>query len=326
MPDPGPSSVSTATRNLIEHIVAFAGERPVDELSELRRRLEALLADVGDRAVTQLVKRLMTTGKDFTYYPPDPLARRIQHEVATLVEATVLLGAENLSAIGDRPAVLLANHLSYSDANLLEVLLRRAGLEQMADRLTVVVGPKVYSDPYRRFSSLCFGTVKTPQPSGLSSDEAVMTAREVALLARETIALALERIEGGDALLIFVEGTRSRGGTMQRALQAVSRYFEAPERWIVPVGIQGSERLVPVGIERLHQTPVTCRVGRPVQAGTLAARSGPSRSLRMDAIGVAIARLLPPEYRGVYAENLPERQAAREIADAVFGSSVDSAR
>jgi hypothetical protein len=38
----------------------------------------------------------------------------------------------------------------------------------------------------------------------------------------------------------------------------------------------------------------------------------------MDAIGVAIARLLPPEYRGVYAEGAPDQAAARAVADAIF--------
>jgi 1-acyl-sn-glycerol-3-phosphate acyltransferase len=219
----------------------------------------------------------------------------------------------------DRPMVLLSNHLSYSDANLLEFLLSKAGLAKVADRLTVVVGPKVYSEPFRRFSSLCFGTIKTPQSATRASEDAVMSTREVARLARETIAIAAERQAAGDALLIFVEGTRSRNGAMQRALQGVTRYFEEPERILVPLGLHGTERFVPVGDERLYPTHVTFRVGRPVEARVLAERCGSNRALRMDAIGAAIARLLPAEYRGVYADDLPEQEEARRIAEAVFG-------
>jgi 1-acyl-sn-glycerol-3-phosphate acyltransferase len=322
MPDPGPISVASAAGRLIDRILAFAGGRPAEQLEGLRTRLELLLANEETNAVARLVQRLMTTGNDFAYYPPDPLARRIQHEVAALAvsEDSTLGGSEHLEELRGKPLVLLSNHLSYSDANLLEFLLSRDGFTELADRLTVVAGPKVYMDPFRRFSSLCFGTVKTPQSSARSSEDAVMPAREVARLARETIAIAVNREAGGDAVLVFVEGTRSRNGAMQRALQAVTRYFEVPERIIVPVAVHGTERFVPVGEERIHESRVTCRLGRPAEARVLAERCGPNRQLRMDVVGVAIARLLPPEYRGVYDEALPERQEARVIANEVFGN------
>jgi 1-acyl-sn-glycerol-3-phosphate acyltransferase len=324
MPDSAPQSVSSAARRLLDRILAFAGDRTPAELEDLRIRLEPLLASNDDDAVARLVQRLMTTGNDFAYYPPDPLARRIQHEVAKLAvtDESALFGAEQLAAFRGQPMVLLSNHLSYSDANLLEVLLLRAGLADVAERLTVVAGPKVYMDPFRRFSSLCFGTVKTPQSNARSSEDAVMSTREVARLARETISIAVERQAQGDALLLFVEGTRSRNGCMQRALQGVTRYFEDPARLIVPLAIHGTERFVPVaGEERLHASHVTCRLGRPAEAGSLAQRCGSSRQLRMDAIGIAIARLLPPEYRGVYDDQLPERAEARQIADEIFGGA-----
>lgn len=69
----------------------------------------------------------------------------------------VPLGTGHLAAVAGKPVVVAANHLSYSDANLLEVLLHQAGAGALADRLTVVAGPKVYSNLRRRFSSLCFG-------------------------------------------------------------------------------------------------------------------------------------------------------------------------
>jgi hypothetical protein len=41
----------------------------------------------------------------------------------------------------------------------------------------------------------------------------------------------------------------------------------------------------------------------------------------MDVIGAAIARLLPPEYRGVYADDIPEQQEARDIAAEISGEA-----
>jgi 1-acyl-sn-glycerol-3-phosphate acyltransferase len=320
MEDPAPVSVPSAARRLVERILAFAAEKP-ELRDDLRERLEGVLASEDAQAVGRLIQRLMTTGNEFGYYPPDPLARRIQHEVAktAVTNETKLVGVENLAGVLDQPLIFLSNHLSYSDANMLEVLLLNAELAGVADRLTVVVGPKVYSDPFRRFSSLCFGTIKTPQSAARSSEEAVMSTREVARLARETIAVAAERQAAGDALLIFVEGARSRSGAMQRSLQGIARYFEEPERVLVPLGLQGTERLVPVGDERLYPTHVTFRIGRPVPARVLAERCGTNRSLRMDVIGAAIASLLPPEYRGVYADDVPDQQEAREIAAEIFG-------
>ncbi len=319
MPEPGPISIASAAHLIVERILTFAGERPPEELAALRVRLEQLLASEPADAVRTFVDRLLTTGSEFTFYPPDPLARSVQHVVAEFVlqPDSALLGAEHLTGVLDRPLLLLSNHLSYSDANLVEFLLRKAGCGSVADRLTVVVGPKVYSDPFRRFSSLCFGTIKTPQSATRSSEEAVMPQREIARRAREAISIAMERQVEGDAILIFVEGTRSRRGAMQRALPGIARYLELPETMIVPVAISGSERFVPIGVEHVNPTRVVIRLGRPASVSALTAAAGGNRQLRMDAVGVAIARLLPPEYRGAYGtEDVAEASA---VADSIFG-------
>ena len=118
----------------------------------------------GPRALDSLCERLAHAGRDWSYYPPDPLARRI-HEVLAdrlLTEDSTVHGIEHAMAVGRGPVVIVANHLSYSDANLLEVLLRRAGAAALSDRLAVIAGPKVYSSLTRRFSSLCFGSNQNP--------------------------------------------------------------------------------------------------------------------------------------------------------------------
>ena len=47
-----------------------------------------------------------------------------------------------------------------------------SGDAALANRLTAVAGPKVFTSRERRFSSLCFGTIKVPQSSEVASGEA----------------------------------------------------------------------------------------------------------------------------------------------------------
>ena len=196
---------------------------------------------------------------------------------------------------------MLANHLSYSDANLVEILLFRFGGASFAERLTVAAGPKVYSSLKRRFSSLCFGTIKTPQSSAVSSEDAVMNPREVARAARQSIDIAHERLFKGDALLVFVEGTRSRTRGMQQTLTAVTRYFDFPDVWVLPAGITGTEAMFPIGEDGLHPVRATTTIGPPIEARELHELAKGDRRAMMDAVGAKIASLLPAEYRGAYS-------------------------
>jgi 1-acyl-sn-glycerol-3-phosphate acyltransferase len=253
-------------------------------------------------------------GSDWAYYDRDPLARRIHRTVADhILQDSVLHGAEHVAAVRGAPVVIFANHLSYSDANLLEVLSYRAGGQELAGRLTVIAGPKVYSSLKRRFSSLCFATIKTPQSSSLSTDEAVMDPREVARVARHCIELAHDRLRQKDALLVFAEGTRSRTNGMQQTLSAVARYMEGPETFMLPAGIVGSEAMFPIGEDALYAVTVVIRVGPPIAALRLREIAGRDRRLMMDIVGLAIAEQLPPDYRGAYADNATDLDQPRKL-------------
>jgi 1-acyl-sn-glycerol-3-phosphate acyltransferase len=300
-------------------ILAFLSNQDAGTLDDVRRLVEHEIDAAGERGFTALLRRLDAAGNDWAYYEPDPLARRIHDVIAArlLGADSGVHGMEHVHAVAGQPVIICSNHLSYSDANVLEILLRRCGGAEVADRLTVIAGPKVYSSLKRRFSSLCFGTIKTPQSSARSSEDAVMNAREVARAARLCIDLAGERLRMGDALLLFPEGTRSRSTGMQRMLPAVTRYFDECGAWILPVAITGTEVVFPVGEDVLHPDRIVVRAAPPLRIDALRVAAGADRRLMIDAVGVAIAQVLPPEYAGEYGSGETDLVDARRVlADA----------
>ena len=168
----------------------------------------------------------------------------------------------------------------------------------------------MFTSRERRFSSLCFGTIKVPQSADVSSGEAQLTSRQVARAARQAIDVAFARLAAGDALLLFGEGTRSRTASMQPILPGVARYFERPGTLVLPIGLTGPEALFPVDAATVHPTRIVVRVGAPFAAVSLLGHARGNRRVAVDAIGLAVAELLPPSYRGVYADAASYPEAA----------------
>ncbi len=307
---------TTPKETLLEAILEFIGDRDLLDRDGIRAALEHEIDRDGPGSLLALMRRL-SADSGWAYYPPDPIARRVHHLLAGqfLAAESRVEGTAHVATVSGAPVVIASNHLSYSDANVIEILLHRAGgaAAALADRLTALAGPKVFTSRERRFSSLCFGTVKVPQSADVSSEEAVLDARQVARAARQAIAAAQERLAAGDALILFGEGTRSRSGDMQRILAAVARYLEIPGTWILPAGLTGSEALFPVN-GRLQSARVIMTLGRPIRADVLMAAAG-ERRIAVDAIGMAIAQLLPPAYRGAYAEtdDMPAARNALQL-------------
>jgi 1-acyl-sn-glycerol-3-phosphate acyltransferase len=320
MPVVDPHSTDSAREALIGAVLEFLSSEDLPARRDIRGALERELGAAGDTALASLLQRLsMDLGWD--YYPSDSLARRIHHVLADrfLASESSVNGAENLAIARRGRVAIFSNHLSYADANVVELLLHRAAASDVAARLTAVAGPKIFSSRQRRFSSLCFGTIKVPQSAEVSTGEAVLNQREVARAARRSIEVARARLTAGDVLLIFGEGTRSRSGEMQAMLPGVARYLDVPDTWVLPVGLTGSEQLYPVNDTSLRPARVVMTVGRPLRVDVLMDAAGHERRVAMDAIGLSIAALLPEHFRGVYAHAsaFPDAERARISATGI---------
>jgi 1-acyl-sn-glycerol-3-phosphate acyltransferase len=304
---------------LLDRLGRLFAEWGAGELQPLRACFDKALARFGEPALAEFLNRLQTTGGDWGYYPPDPVAREVSRVGHALVaaEGSTLEQAGGLDAARRGPVLFIGNHLSFIDANTVDFLLQRAGWQDVADNLTVLVGPKVYAEPIRRVASLCFGTIKMPQSTSRASGAAVMSRRDTLRLAALTLETVRARRARGDHVLLFAEGSRSRTGSMQRTLAAVARYVEEPFGTVVPFGVWGTERMVPVDDERAHPAAVHVRVGRAIDAALLFERGGRRRGLIADALGFLTADLLPLEHRGCYASAGDELADARALADRV---------
>jgi len=309
-------SRSVDRAELIGRIAKLLVEWGAGARADVEQRVTVALADAHDGEFADFGERLASTGKTWGYYPFDPICRRISRLVHTLVllPGSGLEASDALTFARSHPVFFVANHLSYIDANVVDALLVSGGFADVADKATVLAGPKVFAMPIRRLASLCFGTIKMPQSQSTASGEAVMPRREVARLALETLASVEERRGKGDHLMVFVEGTRSRTAAMQRVLPAAARYFEGAGTQIVPLGLWGTEKLMPLETDTVVQSEVHVRVGHAIDAAELFARAGGKRPVVADALGFLIADLLPPEYRGEYATTAPGLEAARAAA------------
>jgi 1-acyl-sn-glycerol-3-phosphate acyltransferase len=302
---------------LVDAVTRFLTHVRVPGIPAIRASVERAIEDAGVDALEALREHLESAGTDWDYFPRDPLAQRLHHLLADriLPAPPVLVGGSHLDVVAGDPVVIFANHLAYIDANAIEVTLQRSRWKAIADRLTVVAGPKVYTDVIRRFSSLSFGTIKVPQSGGRATGDAVMAPREAAAAAQRSIRVAHDRLARGEALLVFPEGTRSRSGEMAPFLPGVARYLGDAGVWVLPVGLWGTESLFPIGEDSFNPVPIAVSIGRPARAGELMARTGGDRRLLMHSVGYAVAALIPPRYRGVYGERPGAHEAARLLRE-----------
>ncbi len=129
---------------------------------------------------------------------------------------------------------------------------------------------------------------------------------------RRALRAALDGLRQGRMIGVAPEGRESLTGALEEGTGGAAYLALKSGAPILPVTFTGTEnRQIFAAIKRLRRTPVTCTIGEPfyLQAtGNL--RSDIERGTQT--IMLALARQLPPEYRGVYAQILTEPQQQSE--------------
>jgi 1-acyl-sn-glycerol-3-phosphate acyltransferase len=118
---------------------------------------------------------------------------------------------------------------------------------------------------------------------------------------RWALRTALDLLAQRGRLLIFVEGTRAATPGMKRVEAGIGFLARRSGATLIPVALWGSERALGRGSRLPQRVPITVRYGKPFKLEP-STQARPDDQAIADGIAARIAELLPPEYRGVYAE------------------------
>ncbi|MEN9787541.1 MAG: hypothetical protein RLZZ299_2805 [Pseudomonadota bacterium] len=258
--------------------------------------IDAELTRTGDEELRALRTRFARAGDAYRFHDADPVARRLLRTLlSTVVRDAVLDGRDHLARFlreGPPRRMIVGNHLAYVDTAVTGHVLAESGLSPLAERLVAVAGPKVYSDPWRRLASLGMHTRKTAQSTRVATEQAALSPRAVAAIAMETVADVARCMDEGYVVVLYPEGTRSRDGRLGAFLRAAERYLTLPDVQILPLGLTGTDSILPREASRMRPGPVRLAFGPPVAGGAADARGS-----LLARVHAAVAERLPPAHR-----------------------------
>lgn len=192
-------------------------------------------------------------------------------------------GMENLNGVKD-PVIFVSNHLSNADGVVLHQVLKR-------NDVTYIAGVKLAGNPV---TSLGLEYVKIIPINPNSAD-------------KSAIKTTVDILKSGKSICIFPEGTRSRRGSLIQAKKGVLLIAKLSGTSIVPIGISGTEKLLPIndrdmGEEKFQHADVTVSIGKPIYPPERHDGEGKHeyQDRAITYVMGHIAELLPEKYRGYY--------------------------
>lgn len=126
---------------------------------------------------------------------------------------------------------------------------------------------------------------------------------------RAALQATWEVLQAGDLSVISPEGTRSRGGQLQRAKEGLAFVArQTPDAWLIPCAVTGTQAFK-WGVPLINRTPITITYGPPFDFKWPAGRAGREVLREMvDEAMIQLAELLPPDMRGDYTGEDPAQR------------------
>ena len=198
-------------------------------------------------------------------------------------------GLENVPKTG--PVILASNHRSFVDSVVIPcVVPRKVVFLAKSDYFT---------------GSGVKGALSRAWFEGLGMLPVDRDDSKAALASLDT---ALAVLAQGEAFGIYPEGTRSRDGRLYRGRTGVAQLALTSGAPIVPVGLQDTDKLQPVGSNRPRMVRITVRFGEAIDLRGQYDGVPPGKARReiTDRVMTEIQALTGQELAGVYNERPPD--------------------
>jgi 1-acyl-sn-glycerol-3-phosphate acyltransferase len=194
--------------------------------------------------------------------------------------------------------------LADVDARGLERVPMEGGALLAANHMTFLEGP------------LVFGLVARHPLTALAKQEfqGTLAGRVVDLVNpiyvargevdRKALKEMMQRLKEGAAIGIAPEGTRSKTGRLMEGKEGAAYLAFQTGAWVVPVAVWGQEQML-AQLKRFRRPKIHLRIGEPFRIESEPGKArGEILAAGTERIMHAIARMLPPEYRGAYADEV----------------------
>jgi len=209
-------------------------------------------------------------------------SRMVNSSIKNITRILCRVDDAQLARVPERgPLILVANHI-----NFLEIPLVLSHLQPR--RVTGLVKAETWESPWMGMLFDLWGAIPVRRGEG-----DVLAIRRV-----------LHALEEGKIVAIAPEGTRSGDGCLRRAKPGVGLLAAHTSAPILPMAFFGHEHIWS-NLKRLRRTDFHIRVGPLLRVRPLGRWTAERRQALADEIMLQIAALMPPAYRGVYADARP---------------------